>query len=241
MFCSVPAERGEIEPLLFWIYDYSVTPSWKRTGTEKAWHSSWDRECASQLPATSIPKETWHARLFEIKYSRDSMQTVKREKLRKIIMRFARPANDISLLGKNLYYWHGFWWVLALVENAGWEIDINNTNLHLTCCCLIISDQWLLSVRTLGGNLNLKSVYEVLYILHVLSSCKKIVQTPPTTLFCTLVEKSTLLWRPIRWCRQLRRKKREGLLRGRHSSILQSLPNCHSHGRVDLQDSLSTI
>jgi len=56
------------------------------------------------IPASSIPnKETWHARFFEIKYSRDSMQTVKREKQKKkkIIMWLERPANDISLLGKN--------------------------------------------------------------------------------------------------------------------------------------------
>lgn len=52
------------------------------------------------IPASSIPnKETWHARFFEIKYSHDSMQTVKREKQnkKKIIMRLERPANDISL------------------------------------------------------------------------------------------------------------------------------------------------
>lgn len=36
------------------------------------------------IPASSIPnKETWHARFFEIKYSHDSMQTVKREKQKK--------------------------------------------------------------------------------------------------------------------------------------------------------------
>lgn len=111
------------------------------------------------------------------------------------------------------------------------------SNLRVTCCWLIISDQWLLAVRTCGGNFNLKSVYEVRYILHVLSSfIKKFLQTPPTPPFCTSIEKSTLHWRLIRWCRQLRRKKRECLLRNRHSSILPSLPNCHSHGRVDLQD-----
>lgn len=72
------------------------------------------------IPPSSIPnKETWHARFFEIKYSHDSMQTVKREKTKTImIMRLERPANDISLLGKNLYYCHEFWWVLAPVEKA---------------------------------------------------------------------------------------------------------------------------
>ena len=44
------------------------------------------------IPPSSIPNnETWHARFFEIKYSHDSMQTVKREKTKTImIMRLER-------------------------------------------------------------------------------------------------------------------------------------------------------
>lgn len=97
------------------------------------------------------------------------------------------------------------------------------------------------SVTVSGTNMRWQLQFEISIWSTVHFTCfkqlyKKNLQTPPTPPFCTSIEKSTLHWRLIRWCRQLRRKKRECLLRNRHSSILPSLPNCHSHGRVDLQD-----
>ena len=90
------------------------------------------------IPATSIAnKETWHARFFEIKYSRDSMQTVKREKQKNNnnAVGETRPANDISLLGKKFIL---LAWILVGSSTRG---KGGLSNLHVTCCCLIISDQ----------------------------------------------------------------------------------------------------
>ena len=49
-------------------------------------------------------------------------------------MQLERPANDISQEGKNLY----LAWILVSSSARG-KGGLNN--LHVTCCCLIISDQ----------------------------------------------------------------------------------------------------